>query len=80
MPIPFPLYVSCHYRCGSEENIVMKALPKENMQDDDNEEKSVDEDLGTPPMATLVKEEGKSSDESDEEGYVNDEMGPPQKV
>ena len=31
-------------------------------------------------MGTSVKEEGKSSDESDEDGYVNDDVGPPEKV
>ena len=40
----------------------------------------MNEDLGPPPKETPVKEEAKSSDESDEEDYVNDDMGPPVKV
>ena len=40
----------------------------------------MNEDVGPPPGATSMKEETKSTDESCEEGYVNDEMGSPEKV
>ena len=36
--------------------------------------------MDSPPNGTSVTEVAKSTDEIDEEGYVNDDMGPPKKV
>ena len=55
-------------------------LSNDEMQNGGNEEGNVSEDTGSPPKGTSVTEVAKNTNKGCEKSYVNDDMGPPEKV
>ena len=66
-------------RCHKEGSSAVK-YHKNKMQDDSNEEEFVNNELVSPPENSTVKQEAKGTDSDKDEGSVNDDMDPPEKV